>query len=199
VVWGLRSQPSKATEQSPIFLTYGSEAILAADIIWKSPRVEAYQEGEVNEAQQLELDTVQEARINALTQSVRYLQGVRCYHDHNIQQRSFNVEDLVLWRIQDETGLHKLNSICEGSFIVSKVTRLGSYRITDADGNEVLNSWNIEHLRKFYPWFSCMMKVSVDLFNKAMVPNTSWLHYRQQSNWYHQDQLLLSKGFFQPE
>ena len=96
VVWGLRMQPSKATGQSPFFLTYGSEAILPADIMWKSPIVEAYQEGEADEARQLELDLVEEARINALTQSARYLQGVRRYHDRNVQQRSFNVGDLVL-------------------------------------------------------------------------------------------------------
>ena len=72
--------------------------------MWKSPRVEAYQEGEADEARQLELDTVEEARINALTQSARYLQGVRRYHDRNVQQRSFNVGDLVLRRIQDETA-----------------------------------------------------------------------------------------------
>ena len=119
--------------------------------MWKSPRVEAYQEGEADEARQLELDTVEEARINAITQSARYLQGVRCYHDRNVQLRSFNVGDLVLRRIYDETGLHKLNSRWEGPFIISKVTRPRSYRITDADGNEVRNSWNIEHLRKFYP------------------------------------------------
>jgi hypothetical protein len=76
VVLGLRTQPRKATGQSPFFLTYGSEAILPIDIMWKSPRVKAYQEGEVDEARQLELDTVEEARINALTQSARYLQGV---------------------------------------------------------------------------------------------------------------------------
>ena len=119
--------------------------------MWKSPRVEAYQEGEVDKARQLELDLVEEAKINALTQSTRYLQGVRRYHDRNGHHRSFNVGDLVLRRIQDETGLHKLNSRWEGPFIVTKVTRPGSYRITNADGNEVPNSWNIEHLRKFYP------------------------------------------------
>ena len=97
VVWGLRTQPSKATGQSPFFLTYGSEAILPAYIMWKSLRVESYQEGEADEARQLELDSVEEARINALTQG--YNEG-----------------------------------------------------FTDADGNEVPNSWNIEHLRKFYPW-----------------------------------------------
>jgi hypothetical protein len=151
VVWGLRTQPSKATRQSTFFLSYGLEAILPADIMWKSPRVEAYQEGEADEARQLELDSVEEVRINALTQSARYLQGVRHYHDRNVQQRSFNVGDLVLRRIQDETGLHKLNSRWEGPFIVSEVTRPGSYRITYANGNEVPNSWNIKHLRRFYP------------------------------------------------
>ena len=119
--------------------------------MWKSPRVEAYQEGEADEARQLELDSVEEVRINALTQSARYLQGVRRYHDRNVQQRSFNIGDLVLRRIQDETGLHKLNSRWEGPFIVTNVTRPGSYRITDADSNEVPNSWNIEQLHKFYP------------------------------------------------
>ena len=163
--------------------------------MWKSPRVEAYQEGEANEAWQLELDTVEEARVNALTQSARYLQGVRCYHDRNVQQRSFNVGDLVLRWILVETGLYKLNSRWEGPFIISKVRRPGSYRIIDADGNEVTNSWNIAHLRKFYPWFSCMIKVLVDLFDKAMVPNTFRLHWRKQSNWHYQDRLLQSKGF----
>ena len=57
----MRMQHSKATGQSPFFLTYGSEAILPADIMWKSPRVEA------DETRQLELDSVEEARINALT------------------------------------------------------------------------------------------------------------------------------------
>ena len=83
VVWGLRAQPSKATRQSPFFLTYGSEPI-PVDIMWKPPRVEAYQEGEADDARQLELDSVEEAIINALTQSARYLQGVRRYHDRNV-------------------------------------------------------------------------------------------------------------------
>jgi hypothetical protein len=66
VVWGLRTQPSKATGHTPFFLVYGSETILPADIMWKSPQVEMYDEGEAEEAKQLELDTVKEARCNAL-------------------------------------------------------------------------------------------------------------------------------------
>ena len=148
---GCEHSPAKLLDSLPSSSPTGSEAILPVDIMWKSARVEAYQEGEADEARQRELDSVEEVRVNALTQSARYLQGVRRYHDHNVQQRSFNIGDLVLRWIQDETGLHKLNSRWEDPFIVTKVTRLGSYIITDADGNEVPNSWNIEHLCKFYP------------------------------------------------
>jgi hypothetical protein len=77
VIWGLRTQLSKATGQTPFFLVYGSEAILLADIKWKSPRVEMYNEGQVDEARQLELDSIEEARCTAFVQSARYLQGIR--------------------------------------------------------------------------------------------------------------------------
>jgi hypothetical protein len=39
-LWGLRTQPSKLTGQSPYFLVYGSEAILPVDVMWDSPAVE---------------------------------------------------------------------------------------------------------------------------------------------------------------
>jgi hypothetical protein len=134
VIWGLRTQPSKATGQTPFFLVYGSEAILPADIMWKFPRVEMYKEGEADEARQLELDCVEEARCSALVQSARYLQGIRRYHDRNIKERSFSIGDLVLHRVQDESGLHKLNSRWEGPFIVKRVTRPGSYQLHCQEG-----------------------------------------------------------------
>jgi hypothetical protein len=70
VIWGLRTQPFKAIGETPFFLVYGSEPILSDDIMWKSPRVEMYNEGEADEARQLELDFVEEARCTALVQSV---------------------------------------------------------------------------------------------------------------------------------
>ena len=133
------------------FLFYDSEAILPADIMWKSPRLEMYDQVAADATRQLELDSLDEIRCNALLRSTRYLQSMRRYHDCNIQERSFSVGDMVLRRIQDETGLHKLNSRWEGPFIVSKVTRPGSYQLIFLDGQEVPNSRNIEHLRKFYP------------------------------------------------
>jgi hypothetical protein len=67
-----------------------------------------YNEGEADEARQLELDSVEEARCTALVQSARYLQGIRRYHDRNLKEQSFSIGVLVLHRIQDESGLHKI-------------------------------------------------------------------------------------------
>jgi hypothetical protein len=96
IIWGLRTQQRKATRQSPFYLVYGCEAILPADVIWKSPRLEMYEEGKADSARLFELDSVEEIRCNVLLQSARYLQGVRRYHNRNIQRCSFNVRDMVL-------------------------------------------------------------------------------------------------------
>jgi hypothetical protein len=110
-----------------------------------------YNEGEADEARQLELDSIEEARCTTLVQSARYLQGIQRYHDHNVKERLFSIGDLVLRHVQDESGLHKLNSRWEGPFIVKRVTILGSYRLEYPDGQDVPNTWNIQNLRKFYP------------------------------------------------
>jgi hypothetical protein len=96
VVWGLGTQPSKATGQSPFFLVYGSEAILPADVMWKSPPLEMFEEGKADTTRHFELDSAEEIRCNLLFQSAHNLQGVHHYHDQDVQRRSFNVGDMVL-------------------------------------------------------------------------------------------------------
>jgi hypothetical protein len=149
-LWGLRTQPSKATGQSPYFLVYGSEAILPADVMWDSPAVEHYDEGVSEDSRRVDIDRLEEARCAALVQSTRYLEGIRRYHDCNVKERSLDVGDLVLHRIQNTERLHKLSSPWEGPFTVAKVTGPGSYRLQTLEGEDVNNSWNIDQLCRFY-------------------------------------------------
>jgi hypothetical protein len=149
-LWGLRTQPTKPTGQSPYFLVYGSEAILPTDVTWESPVVEQYDEGISKDSRRVDIDGLEEARCAALIQSARYLEGIRCYHDRNVKERSFNVGDLVLRRIQNTEGLHKLSSPWEGPFTVAKVTGPGSYRLQTLEGEDISNSWNVDQLCRFY-------------------------------------------------
>jgi hypothetical protein len=149
-LWGLRTQPTKPTGQSPCQLVYGSEAILPADVMWDSPAVVQYDEGISKGSRRVDIDGLEEARCAALVQSARYLEGIRCYHDRSVKERSFNVGDLVLRRIQNTEGLHKLSSPWEGPFIVARVTGPGSYRLQTLESDDISNSWNVDQLCRFY-------------------------------------------------
>ena len=89
---------------------YGSEAVLPADLIWTSPRIEQYDEGEAEHTRRLELDSIEEVRVNATLQSARYLQGLRRHYNKNTQSQSLQVGDLVLRRIQKTDGRHNYSA-----------------------------------------------------------------------------------------
>jgi hypothetical protein len=126
------------------------ETILPADVMWDSPAVEQYDEGISKDSRRVDIDGLEKARCAALVQSARYLEGIRRYHDRNVKERSFNIGDLVLRRIQNTEGLHKLSSPWEGPFTVAKVTGPGSYRLQTLEGEDDNNSWNIDQLCRFY-------------------------------------------------
>jgi hypothetical protein len=152
VVWSLRTQPSRALHgNTPFFMVYESEAVLPADLVFGALRL-VFENIAKAEATRLEdIDVLEEERLNTVIQSARYQQTLRRYRDKVVRHWSFAVGDLVLHRILTGEGCHKLSPLWEGPFIVSEVTRLGSYRLTQMDGTEVGNPWNIEHIRKFYP------------------------------------------------
>jgi hypothetical protein len=118
--------------------------------MWDSPAVEQYDEGVSEDSRRVDIDRLEEARCAALVQSARYLDCIRRYHDRNVKERSFSVGNLVLRRIQNTEGLHKLSSACEGPFTVAKVIGPGSYRLQTLEGEDANNSWNIDQLCRFY-------------------------------------------------
>ena len=108
-------------------MVYGSEAILLTDIAFGAPHTQNYDEGEAETTRRTDLDLAEEHRLTAALQHARYEQQLCRYHDKNVQQRDFNVGDLVLRRVQSPGG--KLTSPWQGPFIVSSVVVPGTYRL----------------------------------------------------------------------
>ena len=77
VVWGLRTQRSRATDYSPFFMVYSSEAILPTDIAFGAPHTQNYGEGEAETTWQIDLDLVEEHHLTAALQHARYEQQLR--------------------------------------------------------------------------------------------------------------------------
>jgi hypothetical protein len=145
-MWSGACEPSRDLhENTPFFMVYGSDAVLLVDLIFRAPRLTFKSIAEAEVTRLEDIDILEEERLNVVIQSARYQQTMRRYHDKAVRHRSFAVGDLVLHRVLAGEGRHKLSPPWEGPFIVAEVTRPGSYRLTQMDGTEVGNSWNIEH------------------------------------------------------
>jgi hypothetical protein len=132
-------------------MVHSFEVVLPTDIDYDRPRVRAYTEEGNQVALEDAIDQLDEACDVALLWSAKYQQALRRYHDRNMRPREFNVGDLILRRVQGRKDRHKLSPPWEGPFIIHEVLRPGTYKIQYEDGRVVTNTWNIEHLRPFYP------------------------------------------------
>ena len=65
VLWGLRTNTSRATGQSPFSLVYGSEAMLPTEVSLVSARVQAYDEKLSEENREIDLIAAEELRDHA--------------------------------------------------------------------------------------------------------------------------------------
>jgi hypothetical protein len=151
MVWSLRTTPSRAMGFTPFFLVYGVEAILPIDLEYGSPRTRAYDDRRNQISQEDSLDQLEEARDMALLHSAWYQQYLRRYHARGVQSRDLQVGDLVLRLRQDARGRHKLTPPWEGSFIIAKILKSGTYKLANSQGEVYNNAWNIRQLRSFYP------------------------------------------------
>ena len=89
---------------------YGSEAILPADIAFRAPRVENYDEEQAAAVRTEDVDRAEEERLITYVRIAKYLEGLQRYYNHNIKGHSFAIGDLVLHRKQKTEGMHKLSS-----------------------------------------------------------------------------------------
>ena len=118
----------------------------------------AYFEADNEQARQEALDLLDEKWDMSADRSVIYQQDLRCYHSRRVKTRTFQEGDLVLRLIQDQTDMHKLSPPWEGSFVVSKNLKNGSYYLVDVRDHkdsrtseeETRRPWNIAHLRPYY-------------------------------------------------
>jgi len=144
VLWGNRTTPSRATGETPFFLVYGAEACLPPEIHLGSPWVQAFDDARQEQLRCDDVDLVDERRWQATIRNTRY-------HQWFVRSRELRDGDLVLRRILNREGLHKLSPSWEGPFKVTEVCRPGCVHLATEEVVPLPNPWNIEHLHKFYP------------------------------------------------
>ena len=150
VLWSIRTTATKPTGETLFFLLYGAEAVLPHEVRHHSARVLAFNEACQDAMQGMDLVLGEEPYHQSSLRAARYQQALWRYHYRSVRSRTLEVGDLVLRRVLSREGLHKLSPMWEGPFRISRVSRPGAARLETQDGVPIQNTWNIQHVRKFY-------------------------------------------------
>lgn len=90
---------------------------------------------------------------NSMVRTIIYQQRAARNYNQKIHERNMKVGDLTLRRLEDigkRVSVGKLALTWEGPFRVTKVIKLGVYKIEDLQENSESYSWNIQHLKMYF-------------------------------------------------
>jgi hypothetical protein len=104
-----------------------------------SPRVQSFDESMQEQLRREDVEFIDERRWRAVIQNARYNQALRRYHQRFVHSRELRVGDLVLRRVLNREGLHKLSPSWEGPFKVTKVCRPGCWGPSASEGPQKCN------------------------------------------------------------
>ena len=141
------------TAKTPFKLAYGSEVIIPTEVHMANHRVVKYRDEDNEEKLHLNLDLIDEIRMNAEQRTTRYKNLMARQYNAMVKPRRFNIGDLVLKRVSFATrnpAHGKLGPNWEGPYKVINCKRQGSYYLETLDGRKLEHPWNVEHLRRYY-------------------------------------------------
>ena len=99
VLWAYRTIVRTPTGKTPFKLAYGSEAVIQAEVHMASYRVKKYQAEENEEQLRLNLDLMDEVRMDAEQRTARYKNLMARQYDAMVKPMRFNIGNLVLKRV----------------------------------------------------------------------------------------------------
>ena len=153
ILWAYRTTTRTPTGETPFRLTYGSEAVIPAEVGLTSYKVHNHDKNKNDEAMRLQLDLVDEIKAAAKQRLTRYQDRMAKHYNSRVRHRDFQVGDLVLRKVmgvaKDPTQ-GKLGPNWEGPYRVTSWQRKGTYHLETLEGQKLPHPWNIEHLRKYY-------------------------------------------------
>ena len=153
VLWAYRTIVRTPTGETPFKLAYGSEAVIPAEVHMANHRVMVYQEKDNTEQLRLNLDLVDEVRMDAEHRTAKYKNLMARRYDAMVKPRCFNIGDLVLKKVSLATkdpSHGKLGPNWEGPYRIINYKRQGSYYLEALDERKLEHPWNVEHLRRYY-------------------------------------------------
>ncbi|GJR46181.1 reverse transcriptase domain-containing protein [Tanacetum coccineum] len=149
VLWAHHTMIKSSNGETPFSLTYGTEAVIPAEIGMLTPRNAELDLTKNDEALGINLDLIEEKREQAAIQEAKSKAKMEKYYNSKVQSTSFRPREMV-YRSNDASHTKdggKLGPKWEGPYEVTESLRKGAYKLKDKKGNELPRTWNICNLK----------------------------------------------------
>ncbi|GJU04711.1 reverse transcriptase domain-containing protein [Tanacetum coccineum] len=152
VLWAHRTMIKSSNGETPFSLTYGTEAVIPAEIGMPTLRTTEVDQANNNEALGINLDLIEERREQAAIQEAKSKKKMEKYYNSRVRGTSFKPGEMV-YRSNEASHAQdggKLGPKWEGPYEVKESLGKGAYKLKDRKGNDVPRTWNICNLKKCY-------------------------------------------------
>jgi hypothetical protein len=136
VVWSHNTTVSRSTCFTPFKLLFGDEAITPEEAKTGSIRTTTSADDEAD--YQITKDTIEGTRLQAIEHINKYQAETIRWRDRKVRLKNIKPCHLVLRRVANPNKVGKLQLKWEGLFLVVSLSRPGSYRLKDMDGNDIM-------------------------------------------------------------
>ena len=134
------------TKSTPFSLAYGMEAMAPAEV-----NVTSFRRSKMPQYVELNQEMMLDAQ--ALLRIQNYQNQIESYYNKKVRSRPLELGDLFMRKVFENTkelNAGKLGANWEGPYKITRVVKLGVYRLETSRGEAVPRAWNSMHLRRFY-------------------------------------------------
>ncbi|XP_071714732.1 uncharacterized protein [Rutidosis leptorrhynchoides] len=152
VLWVHRTTHKNSAGETPFSLVYGTEAIIPAEILVPTKRVQSFDESSNGKGLHTNLDMLKEHREIAAIREVMNKKKISKYYDKHVKPLSFKVGEYVWCNNEasraENTG--KLGPNWEGPYEIIGTSATGSYILAEITGERVPRIRHATNLKRYY-------------------------------------------------
>nr|GEX69005.1 reverse transcriptase domain-containing protein [Tanacetum cinerariifolium] len=152
VLWAHRTMIKSSHGDTPFSLTYGTEAVIHAEIGMPTYRTTVVDVVNNDEELRLNLDLLEERRELAAMSEAKSKSKIMKYYNSRVRGVAFKLGDFV-YRSNDASHAvagGKLGPKWEGPFEVTDALGNRAYKLRSTDGTMLPRTWNVTNLKRCY-------------------------------------------------
>ena len=152
-LWAIRTTAHSGTRDTPFNPAFGTDAVIPVEISINTLRISHYGSPQNEDNLRANLDLLEEIREDARIKAAARQRSVVQHFNKKVKARLFEEGDLVLRNTKASRPVgeqRKLSPTWEGPYLVFFVIGKGAYKLQTIKGKEIPNTWNAQHLKKYY-------------------------------------------------